>query len=408
MPKPAKIEPSRPDAYRPRRSFPVQPSSLLPVVFIGVFAAIAWSAEPVVAIAVLGIGALFLLRPLISSLRADCPVVVDELGLIFGRTGAGEGPRLVTWETVTAVVLFDVPRTDTSKHQWQQAIGAHLVGRPDGVSVYRPLTGWSLDTAALKRAVARFGGGVEVEFGERVGATPTEGQRQRGAGRIADAAHTEAQPQPEPQAQWQAPPQDQWQAQPQATGYQPPAGPQPRIIWHRTARYQPSDPAAYLARHDLRSHLPLIVVLVLVQVAMWALLVPQQPGVGILMAVAFAAPLLFIWRSLRAGGAVALGVDRPGVFFGESSSPGDDQEHRLLPWAEISAVVVYDQLVPGDEHDGWQRAVGVRLRGEPTLVRHWRIVAGWRLDRPALEAAVARFAPGVHVLDGPPQRHRAR
>jgi hypothetical protein len=178
-----------------------------------------------------------------------------------------------------------------------------------------------------------------------------------------------------------------------------------RFEWHRTARHQPADPAAYLARFDLRSHLGLIVAFLGFQLFFWLIVIPQAGVRGVVVAVIFALPLLLIWRSLRAGGAVALAVDRDGVFFGESHSSGDDQDHRLLAWPDIAAVVVYDQMVEHSKGaDRWERSVGVRLRGEPTLVGHWRIIHGWRLDRPALEAAVARFGSGVPVLDGPPQR----
>jgi len=396
MPRSTRIEPSSPDAYRPRRVLlTLRLATLPPAVFLVVFTAIAWSTEPLLALAVVTVVALILLRSLIRRLRADHPVVVDARGLIFGDTGHGDGARLLPWESVTAVVLFDVPRTDTARPQWQPAVGAQLVGHPDGASVYRPLTGWSLDTAALTQAVARFGGGVEVVHGERAGAAPTEAEIHRDVRRAADAAIEAARSQPgftgtEPEFTGVHP------------GYADPrSGSRRRIVWHRTARYQPVDPQAYLARHDLRSNVVLILVFALFQVFAWAVVIPQEPGVGIVLAVAFALPLLLLWRSLRGGGAVALAIDQPGVFLGESSSPGDDHDHRLVPWAEIGAVVVYDQLV---DQESWQRAVGVRMRGEPTSVRHWRIVSGWTFDRPALETAVARFAPGVPVLDGPPQR----
>jgi hypothetical protein len=311
--------------------------------------------------------------------RPASPVTIDEPGIQFGDVG-GSGSRLVPWESITGVVLFEVPRTDTSGSGWQPAIGVQLAGHPDGVSVQRPLGGWTVDRIALERAVARFGGGVAVIDGDRPDSQPTEEQMDVAVRQAVTEAARDAQARD--------------------------AGEKPRIEWHHTARYVPADPAAYLARFDLRSNFAIIAGLVVAQVFFWAVVVPQAGGVGVFIAIVFALPLVFVWRTLRGGGAVALAVDRPGVFFGESTSPGEDQTNRLVTWPEITAVVVYEELIRGSKSSDWKRTVGIRLRGEPTLIRHSRIISGWRLDRPALEAAVARFAPGVPVIDGPPQRDR--
>lgn len=340
------------------------------------------------------------------------PVVVDEVGVTFSATGDGDGARLVPWESITAVVLFEVPRTDTTEDRWQPAVGVRLVGHPDGVSVHRPLAGWSLDRAGLERIVARFGDGVQVVDGDRAVAAPTAEQLQDEMHRrateairesIRDADRSTPDGMPEWTSDGPATPGGRSDGGP-PTGGGPGGTVGTGFVRPGTARYRPVDPAAYLGRFDLRSNLGIVLALLGLQVFLWGVVVPQGGAVGVVFAVIFALPLLPIWRSLRSGGAVALAVDRPGVFFGESRSSGDDQQHRLVPWADVSAVVVYDQLVEGSEQNRWERAVGVRVRGEPTLVRYSRIVESWRLDRPALEAAVACFAPGVRVLDGPPQR----
>lgn len=407
-------------AYAPRRNLN---SGWLGLLFPGVILTVLLvtairDRQPLALLILLPIAAMFL-RAQIQRRRRQPPVVVDAPGITFGDSGDGDGSRLIPWALITGVVLFEIPRTDTTGRGWQSAIGVQLVGHPDGVSVHRSLSGWSLDRAALEQAVTWFGD-VKLVDGPRTAVEPTTAQIRAEVRRIAAEAIREA----------ETPDIADWTPTESSTGTpigpltdsptgpatESPTGPltgsapaptgprKPRIVWYRSARYAPIDPAAYLGRFDLRSNFGWIAVLVVLQVFLWAVVVPTGSVVGVGAAVIFALPLLLIWRSLRSGGAVALAVDRPGVFFGESSSPGDDHDHRLVPWAEISAVLVYDQLVAGDKQDHWTRAVGVRMRGEPTLVRHWRIVSGWRLDRPALEAAVSRFAPKVSVIDGPPQR----
>jgi len=386
MPKSARVGPRHPDAYVPRRKLVVgRPGAALPAVIIVVGLVMTIRNPQPLTLVGLVFMAVILVRSLIWGRGSEPPVIVDELGITFSDIGDGGGPRPVPWESITAVVLFDVQRTDTTSRRWQSAIGVRLAGHPDGVSVHRPLAGWSHDRAALERAVTRFGGDdVRVVDGPRSSAEPTADQVRTEVRRIAIDAIRQART---PDEQVQEPEQ------------------RPRVEWHRTARHQPADLGAYLARFDLRSQLGLIVALLGVQLIFWLIVIPQAGVGGVVAAVIFALPLLLIWRTLRAGGAVAFAVDRAGVFFGESHSPGDDHDHRLLAWPDIGAVVVYDQLVKRSKGaDRWKRAVGVRLRGEPTLVGHWRIIDGWHLDRPALEAAVARFGSGVTVLDGPPQR----
>jgi hypothetical protein len=416
MPKSADLPPRNPDSYAPRPDLISGWTRLvIPGAFIAVFIVSAVRSDQSAVLFVASLMGLVLIGSVAKRWRAQPPVLIDQPGINFADIG--DGSRLVPWESITAVVLFEIPRTDTTRRGWQSAIGVHLVGHPDGVSVQRPLGGWKLDRAALERAVTRFGPGVKVLDGPRTGIepdAPTLGQfiaMARLAAeqhQQAEAARSAAEPGSPEAAAPRAETSQAWTPERGAPGAAPvPGTKQPRIIWHRTAHYRPADPGAHLARFDLRSNLGFIVAIVAAQVFLWAVVVPEAGAVGVIFALIFAAPLVFMWRTLRSGGAVGLAIDRPGVFFGESHSPGDDQDHRLVPWSDISAVVVYDQLVDGSKSDKWQRAVGVRLRGEPTAVRHWRIIAGWKFNRPAIEAAVARFAPGVPVIDGPPQRrHR--
>jgi hypothetical protein len=45
--------------------------------------------------------------------------------------------------------------------------------------------------------------------------------------------------------------------------------------------------------------------------------------------------------------------------------------------------------------------VGLRLRRQPEVVAIRRVLDSWSLDRTRVEAAVARFAAGVSVVDAP-------
>jgi hypothetical protein len=91
-------------------------------------------------------------------------------------------------------------------------------------------------------------------------------------------------------------------------------------------------------------------------------------------------------------------VDEPGVFVG---GDGDEGQPRLVPWESVLAVVLYRTTarVRGEARD--VQAVGLRLTRSPDVVSVQRVLQGWSLDRARLEAAVARFAPGVEVVDGP-------
>jgi hypothetical protein len=96
-----------------------------------------------------------------------------------------------------------------------------------------------------------------------------------------------------------------------------------------------------------------------------------------------------------AGPSLRLAVEAGGVRLGPRG--------RLVPWREVAAVVVLDV----EEGTGWHRAVGLAPAGAPPgttrLLAH-EVARDWRLDRPALEAAVRRHAPHVPVVDGAPIR----
>jgi hypothetical protein len=98
-------------------------------------------------------------------------------------------------------------------------------------------------------------------------------------------------------------------------------------------------------------------------------------------------------------------VDEPGVFVG---GDGDEGQPQLVPWESVRAVVLYRTTarVRGDLRE--VQAVGLRLTRRPDVVSVQRVLLGWSLDRARLEAAVARFAPAVEVVDGPAHGPSAR
>ena len=96
-------------------------------------------------------------------------------------------------------------------------------------------------------------------------------------------------------------------------------------------------------------------------------------------------------------------VRREGVYLGPVHRRGGRVPGRLVPWADVVAVVVFDAQRGTD----WHRAVGVAgARGlAPRELLGYRVADGWSFDRVGLEAAVRRRAPKVPVVDGPPLRH---
>jgi hypothetical protein len=119
-------------------------------------------------------------------------------------------------------------------------------------------------------------------------------------------------------------------------------------------------------------------------------------------------------RFLRRSNAPVV-VDAPGVAVQVTNHAGE-AAHELVHWETISDLVV------SPEFGGADRSIdtlGLRLHAEPGGVVHRQVVDGWNYRRPALEAAVARFAgnrvgvtaetppaPGVVYLARPTWRLR--
>jgi hypothetical protein len=107
----------------------------------------------------------------------------------------------------------------------------------------------------------------------------------------------------------------------------------------------------------------------------------------------------------RAGsGERPFAVGPEGVYLGPVPGRGGGRPGRLVPWADVAAVVVFD----AQRGTYWHRAVGVAGAGRGSTPREllgYRLAVGWSFDRAALEAAVQRYAPRtVPVVDGPPLR----
>ena len=167
------------------------------------------------------------------------------------------------------------------------------------------------------------------------------------------------------------------------------------------------DPAPYVVKADARTAFrPALFALIGIGVAGYALVA----GVGLLALVglAFWIPLLLHVRDVRRG-VVYFSVDADGVYLGQAA---DDNRSPSLqaraPWESIAAVTVFQiEEVETDSHGHrtrrWRRAVGLTLRDEPGAggVGHYQVFENYGLDRPTLEAAVARFGGGTPVVDGP-------
>jgi hypothetical protein len=97
-------------------------------------------------------------------------------------------------------------------------------------------------------------------------------------------------------------------------------------------------------------------------------------------------------------------VGPEGVHLGPVPGRGGGRPGRLVPWADVAAVVVFDAQTAS----GWHRAVGVAPAGgrglAPRELIGYRVAADWPLDRLHLEDAVRLHAPQVPVVDGPPLR----
>ncbi len=134
------------------------------------------------------------------------------------------------------MVLFESYRTDSAVLKWGSAVAVQLTGHPDGVSVRQSLSGWSLDRHELSRAVARFEVEVEVEVGEREESYPATPFN------ASEPLRTFLHPEQRPAIKWD----------------------------ERTRRYQPSDPEACLGRSTLRTSMPGLLVLAVMNVVSWA------------------------------------------------------------------------------------------------------------------------------------------
>jgi hypothetical protein len=357
-------------------------------------------------LAALAFGALQLRRTAGPLLRPKAsPFVVDAPGVWVGDDAVRENEeRLVHWETIAAVVLFRAAAPGS--RDLHDAVGLRLRRHPDVVAIRRVLDSWSLDRARLEAAVARFAPGVPVVDGpDDLGATASAA---RTVGAVADEL-TRAAGQANEARDEARVAESLLNHEQAAAGFGPgrdggPDAPGDGSGWqfvpvHRV-RYRATDPRAYVVRPTWRGS-PVAYVFLVVGVVV-GVLVGGDGGaaMGLLFGAMFTLPFtLHAAAVLR--GSVRFAVDAPGVFFGEAQRGERPADHRLVPWADMASVVLFDVEL----EKSWERAVGVTRvppgGGEPELEYH-RVVDGWRLDRAALEAAVLSLAPQVPVVDGPP------
>jgi len=189
------------------------------------------------------------------------------------------------------------------------------------------------------------------------------------------------------------------------------------LRWDRISGVAP-EVGVYVARYgwNRRSGALIIGAGVFVVIALTA---PMSLALRVVTLVFFGGGLLVFVASI-ASRRVALRVDASGVTLG--GSPGRYRSSALLiPWADIREIVLWRQPTP---YGRSMRYVGVtRRKGAPpqagrrgqrasqraaraltpgisssTLLAS-RAVNLWHLDAPRMAAAVAHFAPGVHVID---------
>jgi hypothetical protein len=110
---------------------------------------------------------------------------------------------------------------------------------------------------------------------------------------------------------------------------------------------------------------------------------------------------LEIWRAARRD--VVFAVSQDGVYFGpcllRGSRPGE-----AVPWEQVSAVELFTENAQVRGIRSSYLCVGVRARADGARLTYRRM-AGWRVSRATLEAAVRQHAPSVPVLD---DRRRAQ
>jgi hypothetical protein len=92
--------------------------------------------------------------------RRGSPVVVDAPGVWFGAEDGSGDERLVHWEMVAAVIVFQ-SRVPGSRHL-HDGLGVRLRARPDLVPVRRVLLDRRVDRARLEAAVGRYAPDVPV------------------------------------------------------------------------------------------------------------------------------------------------------------------------------------------------------------------------------------------------------
>jgi hypothetical protein len=179
-----------------------------------------------------------------------------------------------------------------------------------------------------------------------------------------------------------------------------------------------AEPGVYVARYGWNRRTGSLIIGAAVFVLL-AVTVPMSLALRVVVLVFFGGGALVFIASI-ATRRVALRVDASGVTLG--GSPGRYRSTtRLIPWADISAVVLWRQPMP---YGRSVRYVGVaRRKGAQPLAgrrgrRAGRVTARaltpgvsgdtllasravnlWHLDAHRLAASVAHFAPGVRVVD---------
>jgi hypothetical protein len=160
-------------------------------------------------------------------------------------------------------------------------------------------------------------------------------------------------------------------------------------------RYRPVDRGAYTARRLPRGGQVVRLAAAFAVAALW-FAVADGPLWSRLAAPGLAVSYLaaVVWSLRRR--ASSLVVDAPGIYLGDAAVP--ENEERLVHWETVAEVVVFPAAGPGSR----PAAVGVRLRRHPDVVAVRRELGALSLSRRGLATAVARYAPGVPVVDAPP------
>jgi hypothetical protein len=337
------------------------------------------------------------------------PFVVDAPGVFVGGDGGEGEPRLVHWESIREVVLYETTVGTPNGIVTVDAVGLRLRSRPDVIAVQRVLTSWRLDRAALEAAVARFAPGVAVVDGPSQ--NPRSRDRIRSELERAPRDDPDGDVAPRPVAPEPGAPPQAGRLPARATARLPArATPATARRRRRVPVYGSPDagpgPAAYVVRADsATAGRHVLFAAVGIGVAVYG----TATGLGpiALVFLIFCAPLAMHIRAARRG-VVYFAVDTAGVYLGEAVADHGPVEVRA-PWESIAVVTVFeveDSVTRhGRRRGAWHQAVGVTLRGDtpdgPRDVTHYQVFQGYGLDRARLEAAVARFGGGTPVVDGP-------